>query len=61
MNKNIFLVLVIIFMVVVVIATATYSCGIQEIDNGSEKQPYYDILVDLNTEKICVRGRFFDT
>ncbi|MBA7591036.1 hypothetical protein ES708_33184 [subsurface metagenome] len=25
---------------------------IEEIDNGSEKQPHYDILVDLNTEYI---------
>jgi len=25
---------------------------IEEIDNGSEKQPHYDILVDLNTEHI---------
>jgi len=23
---------------------------VEEIDNGSEKQPYYDILVDLDTE-----------
>jgi len=52
MNKNVFLVLAIIFMVIVVMATAAYSCGIQEIDNGSEKQPYYDILVDLDTEYI---------
>ena len=52
MNKNIFMILVIIFIVIVVMATAAYSCGIQEIDNGSEKQPYYDILVDLDTEYI---------
>jgi len=52
MNKNIFMVLTIIFMVIVVMATAAYSCGIQEIDNGSEKQPHYDILVDLDTEYI---------
>lgn len=26
---------------------------IEEIDNGSEKQPHYDILVDLNTEYIA--------
>jgi len=25
---------------------------VEEIDNGSEKQPHYDILVDLNTEYI---------
>jgi len=52
MNKKYLLVLDIIFIVIGVMGTAAYSCGIQEIDNGSEKQPHYDILVDLNTEYI---------